>query len=80
MASIFLGVRELPQLIVSKRSREQGNNSECPVGMNYVSSNALTKNSMLIVGVARKRVRFLQFCVSMASRFVHSYNIKVTGL
>jgi hypothetical protein len=45
-----------------------------------VSSNALTKNFMLIVGVARKRVRFLQFCVSMASRFVHSYNIKVTGL
>jgi len=46
----------------------------------FVSVNAHAKNFMLTVGVARKGVRVLQFCVPMASRFVHSYNIKVAGL
>jgi hypothetical protein len=46
----------------------------------FISSNALTKNIMLTVGLARKGVRVFQFRVPVASRFVHSYNMKVAGL
>jgi hypothetical protein len=78
----FLKKKITPTHRVLKDLGNTSNNSECPAGMKYVSSNALIKNFMLTVGVARKGVRVLQFCVPMASRFVQSYNIlvKVTRL